>query len=140
MEPIPLLVSTISFELGVMSLLFSAKSYKDPHDLHDHSSQNKLKQSKTMKDFHTHDECKAGSHGKELCYSEIHVTSRDLAFVLDALYNPFSGCCEKKEEKHVHEHEVHVHEGGGHHEVIGEGDDHFHHIQHDHDHHDDANY
>lgn len=32
LEPIPLFISTIKFELGVMSLLFTAKSFKKKED------------------------------------------------------------------------------------------------------------
>lgn len=39
MAPIPLIVSGIKFELGVMSLIYSAKTYKQ-HSDHEHEAHN----------------------------------------------------------------------------------------------------
>ena len=63
MEPLPLLMSEVKFKLGVISMLFMAKTFKDKksddhHHHHDHKEN----------DFCTRDEQAAKDKGGKLTY------------------------------------------------------------------------
>ena len=64
MEPLPLFISTIKFELGVMSLLFTAKTFKNKYD--DPQEYQGTRCTAHDEDFETKDEKMAREKGGKL--------------------------------------------------------------------------
>lgn len=100
LEPLPVFISGIKFELGVMSLIFSAKTYKDNHDHGD------VEEDEKNEDYISRDELKAKERGGKVCYQEVNLSTWHLLQVIWGLYCPCAGWCYKKK---VDTHDDHFH-------------------------------